>query len=355
MESFYRIQAGWEYQFIDGFLQLYSLFSGKLLKISLPESSELKDVLHLLKLGMPTSEFDALIKTDATAVPLLLESLLKRGILIHTHQQALCEFSSSLFDRQVRFFNSFESSERSGAEIHEEFQNTHFAFIGLGSYGSWLLNSLARMGVKKITVADFDVVKESNLDSQILYRRRDLGRKKVDAAIDFIKEIHPACELVALDRKIETLDDLSEFSSAGFIFNTFGFVSGNESANHTSNLIAKFCYLKKIPFLVFSGSWIGPLCEADRGPCFFCFDHLLSGNWGNNSNNRSPLIQKRMFAPFVAMITNLAIWESVKYLIKLSQYGQLNYIKQFNLFSMDESKALKMPKSTRCNHDLYLK
>jgi hypothetical protein len=59
--------------------------------------------------------------------------------------------------------------------------------IGAGATGSFTALSLAKMGVHKITVFDFDTVEEHNLPNQF-YRQCDLGKPKVVALQEIIQE-----------------------------------------------------------------------------------------------------------------------------------------------------------------------
>ena len=52
--------------------------------------------------------------------------------------------------------------------------------VGAGGIGSWTALGLLKMGVKDLTVYDFDVVEEPNLGSQ-LYTTSDIGTYKVEA------------------------------------------------------------------------------------------------------------------------------------------------------------------------------
>jgi sulfur carrier protein ThiS adenylyltransferase len=75
------------------------------------------------------------------------------------------------------------------------------AIIGAGSIGSNLTMLLARLGVKNITVYDFDDVEDHNLGHQA-YRVKDIGRKKVDALTEIIKECTDI-DVVGVDQKVE--------------------------------------------------------------------------------------------------------------------------------------------------------
>lgn len=62
--------------------------------------------------------------------------------------------------------------------------------IGCGSVGSTIAENLARCGVKKITLYDFDKVESHNIVNQ-MFRQQDVGRLKVDALKDILCEINP--------------------------------------------------------------------------------------------------------------------------------------------------------------------
>lgn len=59
--------------------------------------------------------------------------------------------------------------------------------IGAGATGSFVVLALAKLGIKNITVYDFDVVEEHNIANQ-LYSIHDVGTKKIIALQRFVKE-----------------------------------------------------------------------------------------------------------------------------------------------------------------------
>lgn len=62
--------------------------------------------------------------------------------------------------------------------------------IGCGSVGSTVAENLARSGVTKFTLWDFDIVEPHNLANQ-MFRQKDIGTTKVDALLDILCEINP--------------------------------------------------------------------------------------------------------------------------------------------------------------------
>jgi len=81
----------------------------------------------------------------------------------------------NLYQRQYKLFNP-EENERIRIDV-----------IGAGSMGSFASLAIAKMGLKKITVYDFDKVEQVNIPNQF-YRLSDVGAAKVDALKDIISQ-----------------------------------------------------------------------------------------------------------------------------------------------------------------------
>ena len=62
--------------------------------------------------------------------------------------------------------------------------------IGCGSVGSTVAVLLARAGITKMTLWDFDVVEAKNLANQ-MFRQKDVGVSKINALADILSEINP--------------------------------------------------------------------------------------------------------------------------------------------------------------------
>ena len=69
--------------------------------------------------------------------------------------------------------------------------------VGVGGVGSWCAEALLRTGLGHITLMDDDVVAESNVNRQCPATARTVGRPKVEAMAERLREINPACEVVA--------------------------------------------------------------------------------------------------------------------------------------------------------------
>lgn len=68
--------------------------------------------------------------------------------------------------------------------------------VGTGGLGAPLLQYLTAAGVGTIGVLDFDVVDASNLQRQVLFTVEDVGRPKVEAAVDRLQKQNPYVKFV---------------------------------------------------------------------------------------------------------------------------------------------------------------
>lgn len=66
--------------------------------------------------------------------------------------------------------------------------------VGCGSVGSTIAENLARCGIKKFTLWDFDKVEPHNIVNQ-MFRQQDIGKTKVEALKEIMTEINPEVEL----------------------------------------------------------------------------------------------------------------------------------------------------------------
>ena len=82
-----------------------------------------------------------------------------------------------------------------GKNIMDYFASCRVAVFGIGGVGGYVVEALARSGIGALDLIDDDRVCLTNLNRQILATRKTVGKYKVDAAEDRVKEIFPKCEV----------------------------------------------------------------------------------------------------------------------------------------------------------------
>ena len=90
-------------------------------------------------------------------------------------------------------------------EIKDILSSKTVGIAGAGGLGSNCAVSLARCGIGKLIICDFDIVSEDNLNRQY-YFYNQIGNKKVDMLKENIKRINPNVDIKTYNIKLESKD-----------------------------------------------------------------------------------------------------------------------------------------------------
>ncbi|MBR5996921.1 MAG: ThiF family adenylyltransferase [Bacilli bacterium] len=93
-----------------------------------------------------------------------------------------------------------------GEDNFNKLQDKVIAVFGLGGVGGTALEALARTGFQHFVIIDFDKVDASNLNRQILYTSKDIGRDKVEAAKERLLAINPEVDVKIFKGKAQEFD-----------------------------------------------------------------------------------------------------------------------------------------------------
>ena len=110
--------------------------------------------------------------------------------------------------------------ERHGKELQQAFSTAVVAICGLGGLGSNIAISLARAGIGKLILCDFDRVDITNLHRQ-QYQASQVGMYKTDALADNLREINPYIVLDAHAERITEENAVTLLSDADIICEAF--------------------------------------------------------------------------------------------------------------------------------------
>ena len=138
--------------------------------------------------------------------------------------------------------------------------------VGAGGLGSPAGLYLAAAGVGRIGLVDADVVDASNLQRQVLYGTRDLGRPKTAAATDRLRDLNPHLEIVAHETVLDSGNALEILSGYDVV------VDGSDNFP-TRYLVNDACVLLGKPDVygsIFRFDGQASVFWARKGPCYRC-------------------------------------------------------------------------------------
>ena len=155
------------------------------------------------------------------------------------------------------------------ADISEQGQqrllNAHVLIVGLGGLGCPVSLYLAAAGVGHLTLCDADVVDETNLQRQVLYRLADCDQLKVDCAKAELNKLNPELQITTYDRALDKVILSEKYDLV---------------VDCTDNLAPRIalnahCQQHRLPFITASAmGWEGQLIGFDfsqhTSPCLNC-------------------------------------------------------------------------------------
>lgn len=127
---------------------------------------------------------------------------------------------------------------RHGKDVQDKFSHATVAICGLGGLGSNIAIALARAGVGKLILIDFDEVDITNLHRQ-QYRISQIGKYKTEAIVENLGEVNPYIELITHNVRITEENAISLLDGADIICEAF---DNAESKAMLTNLV-----LEKLP------------------------------------------------------------------------------------------------------------
>ena len=130
-------------------------------------------------------------------------------------------------------------------EERQILESATVGIAGAGGLGSNCAAHLVRAGLKRLVIADFDVVSKSNLNRQFFFRDQ-LGLKKVDALSENLRRIEPDLDLVLLDVRLTPVNARTTFENCQII------VEALDSADAKSMLLGALLPMGK-PIVSASG------------------------------------------------------------------------------------------------------
>jgi adenylyltransferase/sulfurtransferase len=153
-----------------------------------------------------------------------------------------------------------------GMEGQRRLKEASVLVVGTGGLGSPLALYLAAAGVGTLGLVDFDVVDSTNLQRQVLYGTRDVGRPKLTAARERVEDLNPYVRVVEHAARLTSENALEIMAPYDVV------VDGTDNFA-TRYLVNDACVLLGKPNVygsIFRFDGQLSVFWAERGPCYRC-------------------------------------------------------------------------------------
>lgn len=88
-----------------------------------------------------------------------------------------------------------------GSAAFERLQQTKVILFGVGGVGGWCAEALVRTGLQHLTIVDFDVVADTNINRQVVATASNIGLPKVEEMRKRLLAIAPEADIVAIHQR----------------------------------------------------------------------------------------------------------------------------------------------------------
>jgi molybdopterin/thiamine biosynthesis adenylyltransferase len=259
---------------------------------------------------------------------------------------------SARYDRQLRYFSDVSSGAVPPSEYQRRLREARVLMLGVGGLGTWASYALLCCGVGELVLLDGDHVEESNFNRQILYRERDIGRPKAEAAAEALAEFNSSCRLSAVTRRVESAEEVRELA-AGMDFVVNG---ADWPAHDIERWVNAACFEAGVPFITMSHSppvaRVGPLYVPGVTGCFTCqertyreafplYDELVEQRRGRPS-------EAATLGPVCAFIGGQVALETLHHLTGLFPAASLGTAHIYDLRTMEVSRE-PVPRLAGCD------
>ena len=177
------------------------------------------------------------------------------------------ESDSLLTREQLNHYSRQIILKEVGVEGQKKLLNARVLLVGAGGLGSPSGLYLAASGVGTLGIADYDRVAVSNLNRQIVHAYGNVGKQKVDSALEALNRVNPEVNVIGINERITPGNVLD-------VVNGFDIVLDGSDNFATKYLLNDACFFTGKPY-VFGGATrfegqASVFHPAAGGPCLRC-------------------------------------------------------------------------------------
>ena len=184
-------------------------------------------------------------------------------------------------------------------------KEAHVLIAGVGGLGSLSSLYLCAAGIGRLTVVDSGRVQLSDLNRQILYGEKDLGRRKVEAAVRRLSEMNSEITVNPI------FGEMTEDSVSDLLENVQIVVDGTDNFR-TRFLLNAACHTRGIPYVcggVFGLKGTAMTIIPGQTPCLKCF----------HPEKKMPASPIPAISAVVGVIASVQVLEVLKLILSLGE------------------------------------
>ena len=115
----------------------------------------------------------------------------------------------SIYSRTDAYFEAYGMKE-----ARKRLSEKDVIILGCGGIGTHMAWHFATLGVRSITLLDFDSVEESNLNRQILFDRNDIGNSKTTVLKEKLSAINSEISISTINQRVTSEEQLEKILTA---------------------------------------------------------------------------------------------------------------------------------------------
>ncbi|MDF2738205.1 MAG: thiF [Nitrososphaeraceae archaeon] len=224
----------------------------------------------------------------------------------------------------------------------EKLRNSKVCVVGVGGIGNPVVTQLNAMGVGKIRIVDRDVIEISNLHRQHLYTEQDIGKVKVEAAIEHLKRRNADVEIEALPISVTPYTAENIVKGFDVVIDALDSIDARYALNDA-------CIKQHIP-LIYAGAlgMLGSVCTIlpYDSACLRCIFPALS------EDDMPTCSTEGVHPSILYLVGGIQVSEAVKILLgqKPSLVNTLLYI-DLNELSFERIKMFRHDECSACGKE----
>lgn len=153
-----------------------------------------------------------------------------------------------------------------GCAGQQDLRNAHVLMVGAGGLGAPVALYLTAAGVGRLTIMDGDQVERSNLQRQVLFQEKDVGKNKALCMRERLRPLNSHCDIHAFSKHLDELFSIEQLGQCNVLVDATDNYQARYLMNHFSHRMS--IPLVSAALYQFEGQL--SVFNYDSGPCYQC-------------------------------------------------------------------------------------